>query len=64
MHRTFSAVELSAEERSVIAWRREQLIRLGLSADEADLHSDLDWHELVRLLTGGCPLPTAIEILR
>ena len=54
-----------SEERSVHAWRAEQLCRLGLPALVADAFADLvDWHALADLIERGCPLGLALEIVR
>ena len=57
--------EQSDEELLVHAWRSEQLRSLGLPPSDADAFADsVDWHDLAALLTRGCPLPLALEIVR
>ena len=55
----------NGEELLIHAWRSEQLRRLGLSCAAADAFADsVDWHDLAALLTRGCPLALALEIVR
>jgi hypothetical protein len=57
--------ERSAEDVLVRAWRSEQLRSLGLPRAAADAFADsVDWHDLAALLTRGCPLALALEIVR
>jgi hypothetical protein len=57
--------ERSAEDVLVRAWRSEQLRNLGLPRATADAFADdVDWHDLAALLTRGCPLALALEIVR
>ena len=57
--------EQSGEALLIRAWRSEQLRSLGLPPNIADAFADsVDWHDLAALLTRGCPLPLALEIVR
>jgi hypothetical protein len=61
------AVQRPSEEERVRAWRRTRLTALGVPEDVAlVLAEDLSFshHELKRLLGHGCPLGTALRILR
>lgn len=45
-------------------WRASQLRRLGIPAPLAEVHADhLDWHQLARLVSGGCPPRLALRIV-
>ena len=60
-------VQRPSEEERVRAWRRTRLTALGVPEDVAlVLAEDLSvsHHELKRLLGHGCPLGTALRILR
>lgn len=57
----------SGEAEHVYRWRHRRLLALGLSGMTAGvLAADARFsvHELERLLTAGCPLATALRILR
>ena len=55
----------SGEALLIRAWRSEQLRSLGLPPSVADAFADsVDWHDLAALLTRGCPLALALEIVR
>jgi hypothetical protein len=60
-----TAEVLGGEDLAVNLWRVEQLTRLGLDADTADLiaNSDADWHLVGRMLAAGCPIPTVVRII-
>ena len=55
-----------AAATTVEDWRNEQLIKLGCSFSEIKLvnESEIDWHEIARLVECGCEVKTAIAILR
>jgi hypothetical protein len=63
-------VPLNSEWRSldddlmVLCWRTERLIALGYELREAAYLaiSDIDVHELERLIGKGCPTETAVRI--
>ena len=60
-------VQRPSEDERVRAWRRTRLTALGVPEDVAlVLAEDLSFshHELKRLLGHGCPLGTALRILR
>jgi hypothetical protein len=57
--------EESEEDARVFAWRVEQLSGLGLSHVVASaVASFVDWHEIARLVEGGCSPELALEIVR
>jgi hypothetical protein len=54
------------EERVVLGWRFEELVRAGYSEREAMLvadRADVDLHLAVQLVESGCPSKTAVRIL-
>jgi hypothetical protein len=56
-----------AEADRVLEWRFEELERAGYdtaSANELAERADVDLHLAVELLRAGCPVETAIRILR
>ncbi|MFL5962739.1 MAG: hypothetical protein ACJ757_07600 [Gaiellaceae bacterium] len=53
------------EDLLILAWRAEQLRRLGLSDILAETFAGLvDWHEVAALVARGCPPDLALEIAR
>ena len=53
------------EETLVHEWRAMQLAKLGVSTIVAQAFASLvDWHELARLVSRGCPPDLAVEIIR
>lgn len=59
--------EPTPEWRRVETWRRKQLERAGYPGDYADglsKNPGVDLHQAIRLLEAGCPLETAMLILR
>jgi hypothetical protein len=60
-----TAEVLSGEELAVNLWRVEQLIRLGLDMDTADViaNSDADLNVVRRMIEQGCPAATLLRIL-
>jgi hypothetical protein len=54
------------DERRVLGWRYEELLRAGYAEREAMLladRADVDLHLAVELLRRGCPPATALRIL-
>jgi hypothetical protein len=54
------------EERVVLGWRYEELIRAGYTEREAMLVADrvdVDLHQAIQLVESGCPPNTALRIL-
>ena len=54
------------EDRLVLGWRYEELVRAGYSEREAMLVADrvdVDLHLAVQLVDSGCPSKTAVRIL-
>lgn len=46
-------------------WRADQLKRLGIPRIYAEIYADsVDWHQIARLVKGGCPPLLAISIVR
>lgn len=52
------------DDLRLLRWRTEYLIRLGFALREAGFLaiSQVDVHELERLITRGCPPETAVRI--
>ena len=47
------------------SWRVAQLIRLGISWPLAQAAADhVDWHQVAKLVRGGCPPRLALRIVR
>jgi len=58
--------QVEDERESQIAWRKKQLIRLGLTKTEARMVSerlDISLHEAISLLEHGCSAELMIDIL-
>jgi hypothetical protein len=58
--------EKRREDRIVLGWRYEELVRAGYSEREAMLVADrvdVDLHRAVALVESGCPAKTALRIL-
>lgn len=58
--------ERESTEQAVLAWRFEQLRRVGYDRREARLLSrrvDVDLHQAIDLLRDGCPRELALAIL-
>ncbi len=53
------------DKDAVHAWRAAQLMRLGVPGALASVMADrVDWHEVARLVSRGCPVQLALVILR
>ena len=53
------------EDRLVHEWRVAQLTRLGVPWSLAQMAADhVDWHQVARLVQGGCPPRLALQIVR
>jgi hypothetical protein len=51
-------------EPPVHHWRASQLRRLGIPAALAEVYAGrTDWHQIARLIQGGCPPRLALRIL-
>jgi hypothetical protein len=58
--------EKRREDRVVLGWRYEELVRAGYSEREAMLVADrvdVDLHSAIALIESGCPVKTALRIL-
>ena len=58
--------EKRREDRLVLGWRYEELVRAGYSEREAMLVADrvdVDLHRAIALVESGCPVKTALRIL-
>lgn len=56
--------ESNEKDDAVHAWRVRQLTRLGLASVVAEAVADrVDWHEVARLVSCGCPAPLAVAII-
>ncbi|MGA9833590.1 MAG: hypothetical protein WBQ71_20930 [Trebonia sp.] len=54
---------LDEEELLVHTWRVDRLTRLGVPGSLAEVYADhLDWHQVARLVQGGCPPRLALRI--
>jgi hypothetical protein len=54
------------EERLVLGWRYEELVRAGYSERDAMVIADrvdVDLHCAIQLVESGCPAKTALRIL-
>jgi hypothetical protein len=63
---TMSTTHQTAEQRSVIDWRRDQLLEAGFSpALAARIAGDRRWdvHALIELVERGCPPRLAARIV-
>ena len=57
---------IKREERAVLGWRYEELVRAGYAEREAMIladRGDVDLHLATKLLGAGCPTSTAMRIL-
>jgi hypothetical protein len=55
---------IDRDESSVHNWRTTQLIRLGIPGPLAEIYADcIDWHQIARLVRGGCPPLLALRIV-
>lgn len=64
---TTTTTDFNDAIEDVFAWRLEQLVRVGLDPDLADICSrsmHIDVHDLARMVASGCPPRLAAEILR
>lgn len=58
-------LDVESDEELLVAWRTEQLLRLGLPHILAETFADLvDWHALAELVERGCSPRLALEIVR
>ena len=58
--------ERRPEERAVLAWRYDELVRAGYPERVAMLladRADVDLHRATALVAAGCPPKTAVRIL-
>ena len=58
--------EKRREERVVLGWRYEELVRAGYSERDAMIVADrvdIDLHRAIQLVESGCPAKTALRIL-
>ena len=58
--------ERRREDRVVLGWRYEELVRAGYSEREAMVVADrvdVDLHRAIALIESGCPVKTALRIL-
>jgi hypothetical protein len=53
------------EDLLLLAWRREQLLWLGVSRRNAYAYAEtVDWHDVAALVQHGCSPDIALEIVR
>jgi hypothetical protein len=56
---------ISRDDMLVHSWRVSQLTRLGVSGPLAEIYADrIDWHQVARLVQGGCSPHLALRIVR
>ena len=64
LHRT-DADSFPKEELRLLAWRREQLLWLGVSRRNAYAYAEtVDWHDVAVLVQRGCSPDIALKIVR
>jgi len=53
------------EEAGVLRWRRQMFLDLGFNVRQSQRLAEqgADWHHAGRLLSGGCPVDTAFDLL-
>jgi hypothetical protein len=59
-------VIIESELDRIVRWRSEELERVGYSPDGAAslaAHLEVDLHEAIDLVKGGCPPDIAVKIL-
>ena len=55
---------MDRDREAVHDWRVSQLIRLGFPGTLAEVYADrIDWHQIARLVRGGCPARLALRIV-
>ena len=62
-----SAVDSAVDHEApaVHHWRASQLRRLGIPGPLAEVYADrIDWHQIARLVQGGCPARLALRVVR
>lgn len=56
---------IEREMRALHEWRVSQLERFGIPRSLAEIYADdIDWHQVARLVTHGCPPLLALRIVR
>jgi hypothetical protein len=59
-------LDLDTELERIEEWRRDELARVGYPVREAArlaARHDIDLHLAIDLISKGCPVPVALEIL-
>jgi hypothetical protein len=65
LHSTDAESFLREEPRRLLAWRREQLLWLGVSRPNAYAYAEtVDWHDVAVLVQRGCSPDIALDIVR
>jgi hypothetical protein len=55
---------MDRDQEAVHDWRVSQLVRLGFPGTLAEVYADrIDWHQIARLVRGGCPARLALRIV-
>jgi hypothetical protein len=56
---------IDLESQHVHEWRVNRLTSLGIPRPIAEANADsVDWHQIARLVRGGCPPRLALRIVR
>jgi hypothetical protein len=55
---------MDRDQEAVHDWRVSQLTRMGIPGTLAEVYADgIDWHQIARLIRGGCPARLALRIV-
>ena len=55
---------MDRDQEAVHDWRVSQLMRLGFPGTLAEVYADrIDWHQVARLVRGGCPARLVLRIV-
>jgi hypothetical protein len=55
---------MDRDQEAVHDWRVSRLTRMGIPGTLAEVYADrIDWHQIARLIRGGCPARLALRIV-
>jgi hypothetical protein len=55
---------MDRDQEAVHDWRVSQLTRMGIPGTLAEVYADrIDWHQIARLIRGGCSARLALRIV-